>query len=183
MKRALLFTLIMFILLLSACGTSTPAPTQKPLGTSTPVPTQKPLGTPTPTPTAKPLLSSACLMGKYVTDLSTIPDNSVLTPGAKFTKTWRFRNVGQCTWDGNYSVVAQNSSTMDQNSKYLLSAVGSKSTVAPGETVDISIDMQAPSTPGSYETDWVIQNDAGEVVPLGGPDFGGGLFSTNMQVK
>ena len=30
----------------------------------------------------------------------TVPDNTVMTQGQKFTKTWRFMNNGKCTWNG-----------------------------------------------------------------------------------
>jgi hypothetical protein len=34
----------------------------------------------------------------------TIPDGTQISPGATFTKTWKFRNNGTCTWTPQYSL-------------------------------------------------------------------------------
>ena len=115
--------------------------------------------------------AAACDAAQFIADV-TIPDNSVIKPGAIFTKTWRLKNTGTCTWDGNYTVNADSGPGMTQNSAYLLSKVGSKSTVAPNDTVDISIDMQASTNAGTYQTFWKLQNDAGNVLPLAGGSSG-----------
>ena len=121
------------------------------------------------TVTASPLASpaAACDAAQFISDV-TVADNTVFTPGQIFTKTWRLKNVGTCTWDGNYTVNADSGPGMTQNSVYLLSKVSSKSTVAPGDTLDISIDMQASNTPGTYQTFWRLQNGAGNVIPVAG---------------
>jgi len=41
------------------------------------------------------------------------------------------------------------------------------STVAPGQTVDISVEMTAPATPGKYTGNWKLRNDKGTVFGLG----------------
>ena len=71
---------------------------------------------------------------------------------------------------------------MTQSPEYLLSTVSSKSTVAPGETVDISISMQASGTAGTYQTFWRLQNGAEVVVPVAGGS-NGKLFYVQIQVK
>ena len=44
-----------------------------------------------------------CNKVKYIDDLS-IPDDTVLATNASFTKMWRIRNDGTCTWTTAYSV-------------------------------------------------------------------------------
>ena len=41
---------------------------------------------------------------QFVTDV-TVPDGTKYDPGATFTKTWRLRNVGTCTWTTAYTMV------------------------------------------------------------------------------
>jgi len=46
-----------------------------------------------------PPVSQACTdSAKFVLDV-TIPDNSVISSNTAFTKTWRLKNTGTCTWD------------------------------------------------------------------------------------
>ena len=132
-------------------------------------------------PTATSAPAAACDSAQFITDV-TVPDGTAFKPGEIFTKTWRLKNTGTCTWDGNYRVVADSGPGMTQSPEYLLSTVSSKSTVAPGETVDISISMQASGTAGTYQTFWRLQNGAGVVVPVAGGS-NGKLFYVQIQVK
>jgi len=50
-------------------------------------------------PTQTPLPTQACDLGQYIKDVN-IPDGTVFPPGTTFTKTWRLKNVGTCTWSG-----------------------------------------------------------------------------------
>jgi len=56
--------------------------------TDTPIPTLAPTATPTSLP---------CDLAKFIDDV-TVPDDTSYTPGATFTKTWRIKNEGSCTW-------------------------------------------------------------------------------------
>src|SRR3972149_916600 len=56
---------------------------------------------PPPPPTATPGCTD---LSQYVSDV-TIPDNTQMTPGQNFTKTWRLRNSGTCTWTTAYDAV------------------------------------------------------------------------------
>src|SRR5215216_4227854 len=44
--------------------------------------------------------SAACTDSAVMIEDVTIPDNTIMTAGAKFTKTWRFLNNGKCNWNG-----------------------------------------------------------------------------------
>jgi len=80
----------------------------------------------------------------------TIPAGTTLAPQTEFTKIWRIRNAGACAWGAGYRFVY---AAGDQ----LGGAAAAIPAVAPGQTVDISIDLVAPSAPGSYGSLWRLQ--------------------------
>ncbi len=88
-------------------GIATPTVTAFPTALPTALPTATPtklLPTPTslpPTPTPVQLL---CDHARFVKDV-TVADGTTYSPGAEFTKVWRLRNAGSCTWDTDYSLV------------------------------------------------------------------------------
>ncbi|HAV78206.1 MAG TPA: hypothetical protein DCX53_12730, partial [Anaerolineae bacterium] len=92
----------------------------------------------------------------------TIPDGTTFTPGTLFTKTWRLRNSGNCTWSG-YSLVFDNGDSMSGASPI---AIG---TVNPGQEVDVSVNLTAPASNGSYRGYWRVRNASGALLPV----FGG----------
>ncbi len=91
-----------------------------------------------------------------------IPDDTRLQPGEPFTKIWRFVNSGSCTWTRDYSVVWFSGDALGLENTYHLSQP-----VAPGEIVDIAVDMVAPSVPGVYSSYWMLRNDHGSLFGLG----------------
>lgn len=99
---------------------------------------------------------NGCDVMSFVSDV-TIPDNTDIAPGATFTKTWRLRNSGACTWTTSYSAVFSSGSAMGAVASKPLTA-----SIAPNSTVDISIDMTAPATNGTYTGYWVLRNATGQ---------------------
>lgn len=132
--------------------TTTPSVTGTP-PTATPTKTQAPV-----TETVPP---SSCDKVQFVADVN-FPDGSVLQPGASFTKTWRLKNVGSCAWDTDYQLVFFSGEKLGAAS----SAKFPKS-VAVGETVDISINMTAPTSSGSYRGYWMFKNADGALFGIG----------------
>ena len=125
-----------------------------------------------PTPSLEPTLAmsvptnSACIdSAAFITDV-TIPDNSVLDPNTAFTKTWRIKNTGTCTWDSNYLVTYISGATMSQQPGYWIVPQGQ--TVAPGETVDINVGMTSPAHNGSYVSYWGLKKENGQLMPVQG---------------
>lgn len=99
--------------------------------------------------------TSTCDISQFVTDV-TIPDGTVVLPGQAFTKTWRFKNVGTCSWTPSYAVVFSSGNSMNGPATQALSG-----NVNTGQTVDISINLTAPSTPGDYTGYWKLRNASG----------------------
>lgn len=101
-----------------------------------------------------------CDQAGFIQDV-TIPDMSLLAPGQVFTKTWRLRNLGSCTWNANYSLVFFGGDPLGAPSTVKL-----EGDVSPQSIVDVSIQMQAPAAPGNYISYWKLRSDNGEVFSL-----------------
>jgi hypothetical protein len=89
----------------------------------------------------------------------TIPDGSQIAPGASFTKTWRLKNTGACTWSG-YTVVHVSGELMGAASPQPVASTG------PGQEVDVSVNFTAPTAGGTYRSYWGIRNSTGSPVPV-----------------
>ena len=99
---------------------------------------------------------------EFVADLS-IPDDTVFPPEAEFSKAWQLRNNGTCPWTTEYSIVFVGGDQMGAEDAYLLGE-----TVAPGQTLDVTIDMVAPALPGTYRGNWQVADTAGEPFGIDG---------------
>ena len=130
--------------------------------TYTPFPTYTLPPTFTPLPTFTPTESIPCDRVTYIKDV-TIPDGTDFIPGATFTKTWRLKNTGTCTWNSQYSLVFFSGESMGAPASKPLTSV----TVTPGSTVDVSVNMTAPVSPGSYKGNFKLRNASNVVFGLG----------------
>ncbi|HSQ27866.1 MAG TPA: NBR1-Ig-like domain-containing protein [Anaerolineales bacterium] len=83
----------------------------------------------------------------------TIPDDTVMNPGQTFTKIWRLQNVGTCTWTQNYSIAVFSGEKMNAPASVPMPGI-----IAPGQTVDISVDLVAPQPEGTYQGNWKLRN-------------------------
>jgi hypothetical protein len=124
-------------------------------------PTITPLPSSTPFPTASPTVSIPCDRAAFIKDV-TIPDGMDFSPGDAFTKTWRLRNSGSCTWTTGYALVFDSGNSMGGAASTALT-----SSVAPNQTVDISVNLTAPGTPDTYRGNWKLRNASGAIFGLG----------------
>jgi plastocyanin len=104
---------------------------------------------------------STCDWAQFVSDV-TVPDGTSFNPGATFKKTWRLKNIGSCTWTTSYALVFDTGEKMGAPT-----SINLPSTVAPGQTVDISVDMTAPSAAGHYLGYWKFKNASGVLFGIG----------------
>jgi hypothetical protein len=116
--------------------------------------------TSTPAPTA-----SMADRAEFVLDV-TVPDGTDFAPSASFTKTWRLKNIGTTTWTTEYKLTFISGDQMGT-----ATSVSLPNAVAPGETVDISVGLVAPSTTGRYRGYWKMANASGS------------LFETSVYVE
>jgi len=143
-----------------------PTPTRKPTSTPTPItPTMTATpNTPTVSLTTSPTAGypyitwtpSTCDKSAFLADLDII-DYTKVAPGTVFTKTWRIRNIGTCTWTKEYRFTYISGNPMGADTIYL------PRTVAPGDTIDISLQMKAPDIEEDYSNFWRLRNAAGEI--------------------
>jgi hypothetical protein len=142
-------------------------PTATPLVTDTPTPSQTQTETaavtsvPTQTPVPTTAAVSNCNIATLESDV-TIPDNTVLDGGSSFVKTWKILNSGTCTWNTSYQLFFTSG-----NSFAAPTVVNLPGTVAPGETVNISVHMVAPTALGTYQGYWEFRSDLGAIFGVG----------------
>lgn len=132
--------------------------------TSASAPTLPPASTLPPAASA----TSVCDQAQFVKDI-TIPDGSQVSPGTAFTKTWRLKNAGVCTWSG-YTLVFDSGDLMGATSPQSIGAV------SPGQEVDLSVNFTAPATSGSYRSYWRVRNASGVLIPVLGGTKGQSFF-------
>jgi hypothetical protein len=129
--------------------------------TTTPTATWTPTHTPTYTSTKLPTIKASCDRAGFVSDV-TVPDKSILAPSTTFAKTWRLKNLGTCTWTTAYSLVFVNGEKMDGPD-----AIALPLNIAPGQIVDLTVDLTAPNVPGVYRGNWQIRNASGAIFGTG----------------
>ncbi len=136
---------------LAAISTASPTPAR---------PAPRPTATPSPTVTPTPAACDQAAAGLPV-DV-TIPDDTVLEPGEPFTKVWRVRNVGSCTWNRDYALVWVSGPRLTEATRVPLAYE-----VPPQATVDIEVPMLAPRAGGMYHSNWMLTNPQGHRFGLG----------------
>ncbi len=115
--------------------------------------------TPTPPqPTQKPAQcwDDADLVKILSIDDENMKDPSKMAPGETFTKGWRMRNSGTCTWKSGYRLVYSYGNVPAAQMNGLPIQV--KKDVKPGDTVDFEVDLIAPIVPGNYKGYWNMRN-------------------------
>jgi hypothetical protein len=114
--------------------------------------TTSPTDTPEDPPTKTP---DPCNHAVFISE--TVEDGTDFAPNENFTKTWRLKNDGTCTWNTNYKLVFVDGDQMSGPPNKNLAQ-----SVAPGEQVDISVELKAPGSGGSYKGFWKIADDKGQ---------------------
>lgn len=114
--------------------------------------------------------TTSCDAAQFITDVS-IPDGTVFAAGATFVKTWRLKNIGTCTWNSSYALVFDSGTAMGGAASVPLSG-----TVTPGGSIDVSVNLQAPSADGTYRGFWGVSNASGARVPIAGGASGRSFY-------
>ena len=89
----------------------------------------------------------SCYRLRWIKDV-TVPDFSPMNPGETFTKTWLVSNSGTCAWKTGFQFAFYGGDPMG-GSNYTLTQ-----DVNPGEQMDLSIPMTAPSGTGIVISSW-----------------------------
>jgi hypothetical protein len=140
-----------------ATQTVAPSPTPTlllPIKSPTPFPTFTPVP-PLQTITVTTVTVTRCDAAAFVTDV-TYPDGSLVGRGQTFTKTWRIKNIGTCTWTSGYELVFVSGERFGAKN-----AVALPANIPPGKSVDISLQLTAPNQDGRFRGDWKLRNASG----------------------
>ena len=146
---------------LASATPSEPTNTATPIYTNTPSPSNTPAFTPTNTPIP-------CNLESFKSDV-TYPDNTHVAPNQTFVKTWLIRNVGSCSWNSNYKLVFDHGDGLGVTSGYVQPLTSS--VVNPGQMVDLTVNLTAPTASGTYTGFWRLRDPDGVLfgnTPAGG---------------
>lgn len=108
----------------------------------------------------------------------TIPDDTILQPNQIFIKSWRMTNSGSNTWEDGTKLMMD--TTFDTGLPTVVKAIFLKENdwidftpggwgnrvynVAAGTQVDLAVILRAPSQPGSYQIQFRLVNNDGEII-------------------
>ncbi len=129
-------------------------------GTTPPTVTPTVTGTP-PTPTNTPVPDACTDRIAFVADVN-VPDGTTFAPNTNFTKTWRVKNIGTCTFNINYYLVYVSGDKLGTTEQ-----VKFTSTIAPNTTFDLSVNLTSPAANGTYRGYWQLKNDKGQLFGIG----------------
>lgn len=96
---------------------------------------------------------------EYVADV-TVPDDTTMSPGQDFVKTWRVKNAGSCPWGDGYELVYADYAEEMSGQPQPITQV-----VQPGQEVEVSVQFTAPDAIGEYLSAWQMSNPAGVTFP------------------
>ncbi|CUS02763.2 protein of unknown function [Candidatus Promineifilum breve] len=105
---------------------------------------------------------------EFVSFSTTLANHTAVPAGSSFTNTWRFRNSGATTWDGNFRLVyaaeGTNSDALGAAADVALSAVASPLPVPPGAETTITLTLTAPAQFGrAYRSRRQLRDPDGKV--------------------
>ena len=159
-------------------ATPTPIVPILPTFTFTPIPTEPstPTNTPVYTPTNTPIPCNLASSNPATIDV-TIPDYAPMAPNQVFTKTWRIRNAGSCSWNSSYLLIFDHGAGMGVTAGYTQQLT--TGVVNPGQEVDLNVNLKAPAATGTYAGYWRLRNPGGAVFGIS-PE--GGTFMVKIVV-
>ncbi len=129
---------------------------------ATKTPYTKPTSTPTAATPSTPIATSApnCKDAAVLLQDVTIADGTNVPLGSKFTKTWQFKNTGDCAWHG-YSIAFVSGDRMGAPDSAPVADT------APKSTVNVSVDLTAPKGDGAYTGVFELRNAGGKALGIG----------------
>jgi uncharacterized protein YkwD len=96
----------------------------------------------------------------------TIPDKTPFQQGESFVKIWKVRNEGTCNWGPGYTLVFAGGDIMNGPASQPLPPA------AIGETVEISVDLNAPMSGGVFTGNWEFEDPNGQRFGVGAGGHG-----------
>src|SRR5512143_978556 len=150
-------TVVSQFTLTAAAFTPTPSlPTETPPPVATNTATTAPLAQVT---NAQGTTVALCDSLEFVSDVN-IPDDTSMSPGQDFVKTWQVKNNGSCPWGAGYKLVYAGYTDDMKGQFQPLSGV-----IQPGVETQVSVQFKAPAKTGEYLSAWQMENPSGVTFP------------------
>ncbi|KAF0980461.1 hypothetical protein FDP41_013675 [Naegleria fowleri] len=100
-------------------------------------------------------------LATFVADLS-IPDHTKMQPGEHFKKTWKFKNCGHTTLPKNSKLMfLKGKKENPLNAPEFVALNNRENEIRVGQEFQVSVDLQAPSTPGVYSSYFRLADEEG----------------------
>ena len=145
----------------AAAAPPTASNTPEPTATNTPEPTptftntpegSEPTATNTQQAAQQPAGSSApCWRGNL--EYENVPDGSIYYQNKIFTKVWRIKNTGSCTWPADTVAFLVEGDLMGSDSVVAVTT----EEIAPNEYLEVNIDFLSPGNVGTYKGYWMLR--------------------------
>ena len=139
--------------------TSIPPPTETPEPEATATETEEPVPVIT-NEEGTPVELCDSLGYDILTVDVTVPDNTIMSPGQDFIKTWLVKNTGVCPWGAGY-VLTYAGYTDKMSGQF----IAMTEVIQPGEEVEVSVQFKAPDQADEYLSAWSMQNPQGVTFP------------------
>ena len=81
-----------------------------------------------------------------------------------FDLMYGIKNTGDLTWNSNYHLKYKSGVVGQTHSGQNITLIYLPASTAPGETVNLVIDMVAPKTAGYYSSTWSLINEEGKTI-------------------
>jgi Ig-like domain from next to BRCA1 gene len=95
----------------------------------------------------------------FVADVN-VPDDTSMSPGQDFVKTWKVKNSGSCPWGAGYKLVYAGYADNMSGQFQPLTGV-----IQPGQEVEVSVQFKAPDAADQYLSAWQMSNPSGVTFP------------------
>lgn len=156
--------------LIHACGPApTPVPFRAPTSQAAAAPPIAPVFTlpPQPTPAAPTSTSDTASLLPSPTPLCTsslrfvqdvnFPDDTIVQPGQRISKTWSVENNGTCNWDARYRLRFTGGAPLGTEAERALYPA------LAGTQANLQINFIAPDAPGTYRSEWRAYDPSGAI--------------------
>jgi hypothetical protein len=98
-----------------------------------------------------------------------LPVMMAVQPAQSFAQTWRFTNKSKTAWCRGVTLHLANADGYIRGNQLRAPAPVAVPDIAPGETVNVQVDMKAPADLGTYQSHWHLQMQEDPTPVASGP--------------
>jgi hypothetical protein len=82
-----------------------------------------------------------------------VADGTIFYQNKVFTKTWRIKNTGTCTWPADTAAIWVKDELLGASSVVTSTSVE----IAPNEYLEVNVDFLSPSELGTHKSSWMLR--------------------------